>query len=103
MARNHEPGMPNAKKQTSGSGRWTNYEPVRGTSSISWDEVSTTGIVKLVQVTTRAGDAILFGCTSDGGTLAITLCSGERRIKFYGRTVEELESRMHEILGMYDQ
>lgn len=101
MARDNEPGMTKSKKGTSGSGKWTKYDAKKAVTPIGWDEVNVSGISKTVQVVTGDGDAVLFGKSFDGGVLVLTICSGDDRRKFYGKSVEEMESHMHEIIALY--
>jgi phage tail sheath gpL-like len=79
----------NGSHVTSGSGQWSKYERKRAHTSITWGEVDAAAIGECVAAVTAAGDAILFGTTSDAGSLVITVCSGQRRIKFYATTAKE--------------
>lgn len=102
MARDNEPGMAKSKKGTGGSGKWSKYDSKKAVTRIDWDEVNVQGISKTVQVVCREGDAVLFGKSYDGGVLVLTVCSGDDRRKFYGKSVEEMESHMHEIIALYE-
>lgn len=102
MARDNEPGMAKPRKGTSGSGKWTKYDAKKPVTVIDWDEVNVSGISKTVQVVCRDGDAVLFGKSYDGGVLVLTICSGTDRRKFYGKSVAEMESHMHDIIALYE-
>lgn len=50
---------------------------------IGWDEVDPNAIAALVSATTNAGDALIFGRTSDGGALSLTILSGNDKHREY--------------------
>lgn len=90
MARDDEPGMGKAKGTKNAKSKWTKYTPTASTKACFWEEISAPLIGELVGCVTRDGDAILLGTTRDGGAFAITVCSGDERIKFYARSSDEL-------------
>ena len=87
----------NGTPTTSGSGKWSRYESKRTTGGFRWAEVDSAAIGECVQAVTNAGDAILFGAASGGGAGVITVCSGEKRIKFYASTAEEMAMHLADI------
>jgi hypothetical protein len=103
MARDNEPGMPKKRRATAGSGKWTEYVQGNAAAALGWDEVDAKGIAKCVQAVTASGDAILFGQSLDRGVLVVTVCSGTDRIKFYGKSVEEIESHLHNIIAKCEE
>lgn len=97
MARNNEPGMGRAKKQTSGSGKWSKYNGQQGNGDATWGKVDASAIVAALVAVTDAGGALLLGKTRTGGALVITVCDGDDRIKFYSTTREETCDQLGQI------
>lgn len=64
----------------------------RPRSSIAWDEIPQDNIGTLVHTVCSQGAAIMFGRTSDGGALSITILDGEERIREWPHTAEEFEA-----------
>jgi len=80
----------NGQATTSGSGKKSPYNPNSSNGDIGWSSVEVDAISDAVDAITRNGDAILFSRSMDGGVLVATVCAGSERIKFYGRTGQEM-------------
>jgi hypothetical protein len=98
MPRENEPGVGKADGGRTGKASWTKYTKKAADTSVSWDEVEPGHLGALVHAVTRAGDAVLFGKSRDGGTLVITICAGDERIKFYASSREQAESLLLELI-----
>ena len=61
-------------------------------SVVRWDDIDTNEIGRLVCTVTRVGAAVIFGRTSDGGALSLTVLDGENRVREYFRTAEEFDA-----------
>ena len=103
MPNSKEPGVPQAKAKTSGSGKWTKYVPEQASDQCHWDEVSAPLIGQLVAAVTRDGSAILLGTTRDGGAFCITVCAGDERIKFYARDGNELAGQIRNLIATAEE
>jgi len=97
MARNDEPGMPKAKKQTAGSGKWSKYQPAGVKGSADWSKVDEALILAALASITSEGAALLFGSTRDKGALVLTICDGDERVKFYATTHDEMNSHLRDV------
>lgn len=101
MARDWEPGMrkskPQEKGQTSGSGKWSKYRNSKPSGSMDWADCDATLLCATVSAIVLDGDAVLLGGTRDGGTLVLTLISGDDRLKFYAKSAEEMNGHLQEI------
>lgn len=99
MPNNNEPGIAKARSSSAGAGKWQRYQQKQSHSEVEWGVVSAQLIGELVQEVTRSGDAVLLGTSRDGGTLVITICSGDQRIKFYASSAEQAESQLRELIA----
>jgi hypothetical protein len=97
MARNDEPGMPKAKKPTSGSGKWTKYQRNYVKGDADWAKVDEALILAALSSVTAEGAALLFGTTRDKGALVLTVCDGDERVKLYASTREEMNEHLRSI------
>lgn len=61
-------------------------------SVVRWDDLDTNEIGRLVCTVTRVGAAVIFGRTSDGGALSLTVLDGDNRVREYFRTAEEFDA-----------
>jgi len=84
-------------KPTSGSGRWSMYRPAERSAGPLWEHVRDHAILSALIEVTSHGAALLFGTTRDGGSLVVTLCDGDQRIKFYARTANEMTEHLLKI------
>lgn len=57
-----------------------------------WRDVPATDIGTVIQFITAAGEAVILGCTSDGGALSITVLSGDERIRQFPATLQAWDS-----------
>jgi hypothetical protein len=99
MPNNNEPGIAKARSSSAGAGKWERYQHQQSHSHLEWGVLDAKLIGELVQEVTRSGDAVLLGTSRDGGTLVITICSGDQRIKFYASSAEQAESRLQELIA----
>lgn len=103
MTKRDSDGNPiDGRKTTRGSGISSPYNPQRDGVSVDWGAVDAGSMFDCVDRVTRNGDAIIFGRSSDGGVLVITVCAGSERIKFYGRSGEEMDAHMEGITQALD-
>jgi len=62
-----------------------------------WRQVSPTTLSLAVACIQAVGGAIMFGCTTDGGALSLTVFLGDARHKFYFKNSEEAADGLAEI------
>lgn len=70
------------------SGWRTNSGP---SIAIHWSDVDKGRLALLVDTITRAGGAVMFGRTQDGGALSLVVLHGESKMKEYPHTAVEAE------------
>jgi len=99
MARAHDTDGPinSGHKSTSGSGKTSPYNPNRGNGNVDWASVEGDAILDAIDAITRNGDAVLLSRSMDGGVLVATVCAGSERIKFYGKSAEEMTAHLQGI------
>jgi hypothetical protein len=97
MARNDEPGQAKQRKGTSGSGKWSKYQPKSQNGELDWSKVDEAAILIALSNVTKEGAALLFGKTRDGGALVLTVCDGDERLKLYATTHEEMGVHLREV------
>lgn len=83
------------------TGRWREN---RGTAAeVVWGTVDASVLRLVIDSVTRAGGAIMFGRTSDGGAYSICVLQDDQRLKEYPHTTEECEELLRaiaeEVLG----
>lgn len=66
---------------------------------IDWDAADPNQLLAAIVNWTRAGNAVTFGRTSDGGALSITLLCGGERLKRYATDAGELEQLLGAMTG----
>lgn len=66
------------------------------TGPIRWAEVDGPSIKAAIDALTADGAAIVFGRTSDGGALSLTLLDGKERIKKWPNSARDAETILHE-------
>lgn len=59
------------------------------------------GVLAVVDAIMAAGDAVIFGATSDGGAVSVTLLQGRERLKRYAADVRELEQLVADLARAY--
>jgi hypothetical protein len=94
-----EPGMGKSGAGKNKSAKWTQYKRVPDELKPTWEEADKALLLQAIVEITSDGDAILLGSTRDGGSLVLTICSGDERIKFYMRTPEEIDSQLRELIS----
>ncbi len=99
MAREVEPGMGKSGGGKKSGPKWTAYRKVPDELRPTWEEADNGLLIQVIVEVTHNGDAILLGSTRDGGSLVLTICSGDERIKFYMRTSEEIDSQLRELIA----
>ena len=62
------------------------------TGPITWAEVDGPTIKSAIHAITRDGAAVVFGRTSDGGALSLTLLDGAERIKKWPNSAADAET-----------
>lgn len=66
---------------------------------IDWDAADPELLLRAVVNWTRAGNALTFGRTSDGGALSVTLLHGGERLKRYAGTADDLRDLLTAVAG----
>lgn len=57
-------------------------------SRFDWRDIPAVEIGTMVQFITSSGEAVILGCTSDGGAVSITILSGDDRIRQFPASVQ---------------
>lgn len=70
--------------------------------AVDWAQVDGDLCWRLACAVLRAGDAILFTTSSDGGAFGVTICKGTTRLQKYLHHVEEIEAWMLDIVEEYE-
>jgi hypothetical protein len=68
---------------------------------VYWSDADATALRLAVDSITRAGAAVMFGRTSDGGALSICILDGDSKIKEYPHTAEEVADTLAAIAEEY--
>lgn len=90
--------QPNTGGRDSAARRGYTNRPRR---TINWDEVPQDRIGLLVHAICSQGAAVMFGRTSDGGALSITVLDGDNRIREWPNSIEEFDSLYNWLVGMF--
>jgi len=98
MATQHETGKNKTATTPTPLRRRSNLRPVL---TVYWSSIEATSIRGALDAVTRAGGAIMFGRTSDGGALSICILDRDQKIKEYPHTSEEAEEVLAAILEEY--
>jgi hypothetical protein len=72
-----------------------------GTDVCHWSDVDSAVIRGAVDAVARAGGAIMFGVTSDGGCFSVCLLHNAEKIKEYPHNAEEVSDLLEEIIRHY--
>lgn len=67
-----------------------------------WEQVPAGIVHQLVVVATRAGGAVLFGRSRDGGVPSLTLYTESERSTFYFRPGEDVEENLRFWISQYE-
>lgn len=101
---NREPGMPPERKGgTNGSRKWSEYRKGPTSDGVDFGRVESVLLLGTVSSILDSGDALLIGLTRDGGTVVITVISGDERQKWYARSYSELNDHLTEIKAFYSR
>lgn len=99
MASQHE----NQKQQPSSKGKqplvWR--KNLRPAVECYWSDVDPAKIRRAIDAATRAGGAIMFGLTSDGGAYSLCILSGADKVKDYPHGAVECEETLLSIEQMF--
>lgn len=68
---------------------------------VHYSEVDADHVRMALDAVTRAGGAIMFGLTSDGGAFSVMVLSSEGKAKEYPHTAEEFSELMRSITDYY--
>lgn len=74
--------------------RRANLRPV---IEIHWSDIDATTLRLAVDSATRAGAAIMFGRTTDGGALSVCILDGPDKIKEYPHSASEAEALLRAV------
>ena len=75
----------------------------KGKGKHEWAYVQADALHALIGRVIKAGDAISFSQTSDGGAVVVTLMVERDREKFYATSSDELNMTLGEIYEFYDE
>lgn len=75
-----------------------NNQPKKGGAP---DVAGGQGLVEAIDAALKAGCAIMFGQSRDGGTLVITILDGDARHRTYCSSEEELDAAIAAMVNMY--
>ena len=75
------------KRQGNGFAVRPNY---RSLAECSWRDIDSDIVCELVTTVTKAGAAVMFGVTSDGGALSLCILDNQNKIKEYPRSQTEV-------------
>src|SRR5689334_15004130 len=89
---------PNSSGRAASAARGYSQRP---RSSVDWDQIDQSRIGLLVHAVTKPGAAIMFGRTSDGGALSVTVLDGDNRIREWPRSAEDFEALFAWLVGMF--
>jgi|SRR4030095_3541685 len=64
----------------------------RSLATISWSDIDSDIISDLVATVTKAGAAVMFGVTSDGGALSLCILDQQSKLKEYPRSETEVHN-----------
>lgn len=87
-------------KRKSGVQKYAKRNTAAAGNTIGWDEVDAVTVARLVAAITNAGDAVMFGRTSDGGALVLNIMSGSDRVKEYYSDPEQALSAIMELAAL---
>lgn len=92
----------NSEPASTGAGKYARSKMdagnVHGAEALA--DISATVMRDAIAAVLTQGDAILLGCTRDGGAVAIALYSGEAVDKMYASTPEEVQELFQGILDL---
>ncbi len=91
-----KPGDVPAKKQKANP--WAKVGEPKGASI--YENANAEIVMSAITIASKHGDAILFGCTSDGGAVSITWLHDKKKDKLYPASTEALEDAL-EALTLY--
>lgn len=91
------------ERKTGGSGRLGKLrEKVHGPSAgICMDEVDASALTEAVSRVVEAGAAIMFGITSDGGALCITVLDDGEKERVFAASASEAEAAFRHVTSIY--
>jgi hypothetical protein len=81
--------------------RWADVTEPHPTTRVKWEQVTGSLIWELIAVATAEGDAVMLGASRDGGTLVLTVMSGNERPKFYATTAQAMDAHLTNIIDRY--
>lgn len=98
---------PNGKRPSFGSvkekrprSRWVTEAELAASHCIEWDEVVSHELAHCIDTVTRAGAAIMFALSGDGGVLRVQLLDGDDRPKWYLHDADDLNRLLVELIHL---
>lgn len=86
----------NPRRETSGGTKKTSTPVVRPNfrlvPSVSWNDIAPQLIAELVRLCTKHGAAVMFGRTSDGGSLSLCILDNQNKVKEYPRDATDVNN-----------
>lgn len=77
---------------SNGKGSYAVRPNYRSLATISWSDIDSDIISDLVNTVTKAGAAVMFGVTSDGGALSLCILDQQSKLKEYPRSETEVHN-----------
>lgn len=87
-------------KEARPTSRWLTPGQLAASHVIEWDEVVSHELANCIAEVTRAGAAIMFACSSDGGVFRVQILDGDARPKWYLRDAEDLNRLLRQLAQM---
>lgn len=87
--------MPNTTRTRNGKDGSHSYAVrpnYRSLATIGWSDISDDIISQLIVTVTKAGAAVMFGVTSDGGALSLCILDQDAKLKEYPRSETEVHN-----------
>lgn len=85
-----------ARKKAQGN-RW---QIQKSKQRIDWSEVDPGRLADLVISVSRAGAAVMFGTTRDGGALVVAVYDGDDRARYYCNSMAEFEILVEQLVEL---
>jgi hypothetical protein len=98
------PGKDSKKKSGAGAGQPKPFAFRANPTAlfpVNYSEIDAGELKLALDAVTRAGGAIMFGLTSDGGAFSVMVLSSEGKAKEYPHTKEEFSALMGSITEYY--
>lgn len=72
-----------------------------GTSECDWGAIDPNILRGAIDAVTKAGGAIMFGVTADGGAYSLCLLQGDQKVKEYPHSISDCEETLQGMINWY--